>query len=77
MPSDEILRLDRELMDNLRHTGTVADRERLVLENLRRKEATAGSLMRRHKISGHDVLLPADARLLSKDDESTDLGGCY
>lgn len=39
MARDEFVRMDRELADRLRRTGTVADRERLVLENLRRKEA--------------------------------------
>ena len=37
--SDIIMQMDRELMVRLRHAGTVADRERLVIENLRRKEA--------------------------------------
>lgn len=39
MARDKILRMDRELADRLRQTGAVADRERLVIENLRRKEA--------------------------------------
>lgn len=39
MTRDKILRMDRELADRLRQTGAVADRERLVIENLRRKEA--------------------------------------
>lgn len=39
MPSDAIERMNRELLDRLRSAGTVEDRERLVIENLRRKEA--------------------------------------
>ena len=37
MDDDGIMQMDRELMVQLRHAGTVADRERLVIENLRRK----------------------------------------
>lgn len=42
----------------------------------------AGPLMVRHVIGGHEVLLPADAKLsprLTSDDklELPDLGGCY
>lgn len=39
MSRDELARMDRDLADRLRLAGTVADRERLVIENLRRKEA--------------------------------------
>lgn len=39
MPRNEFVKMDRELVDRLRRTGTVEDRERLVIENLRRKEA--------------------------------------
>jgi hypothetical protein len=39
MARDEFVRMNRELADRLRMTGTVEDRERLVIENLRRKEA--------------------------------------
>lgn len=39
MPSYEIVQMDRDLMDSLRRARTVADRERLVVENLRRKES--------------------------------------
>lgn len=38
MARDEFVRMDRELADRLRMAGTVEDRERLVNENLRRKE---------------------------------------
>jgi hypothetical protein len=39
MTRDEFVRMDRELSARLRVTGTIEDRERLVMENLRRKEA--------------------------------------
>ena len=36
---NEFVQMDRELTARLRVTETVEDRERLVIENLRRKEA--------------------------------------
>lgn len=43
MPRDEIVQMDRELAAALPRARTVADRERLVIENLRRKEALVAS----------------------------------
>ena len=52
-----------------------------LLRDVRRAAARAaewekqrGSLMVRHIIDGHEVLLPADAKL---NPPSDDLGGCY
>lgn len=39
MARDEFVRMDQDLLARLRHVGTVEERERLVIENLRRKEA--------------------------------------
>ena len=39
MARDEFVQMDRELADMLRRTGTVSERERLVIENLHRKQA--------------------------------------
>lgn len=38
MARDEFVRMDRELIGRLSMAGTVEERERLVNENLRRKE---------------------------------------
>jgi hypothetical protein len=39
-----------------------------------RARSQGGPLMVRHMIDGHEVLLPADAKL---DPPADDLGGCY
>lgn len=39
MAREEFMRMDRELSSRLRLAGTVEDREKLVIDNLRRKEA--------------------------------------
>lgn len=40
---DEFIQMDRELSARLRLTGTAENRERLIIENLRRKETIVAS----------------------------------
>lgn len=39
MARDEFLQMDREMVARLARTGSVSERERIVIENLKRKEA--------------------------------------
>lgn len=50
MPSDEIVRIDRELFENLRRAGTVAERERLVLHALEQKERVVAAELARENV---------------------------